>query len=65
MSGNLGMKPVFRQNDKRNIKPFKARPVRQKYCRVCSKPFNGGGNVCQSCRDFVERKQREERQAEK
>lgn len=61
MSSNLGFKPIFKTNDRRNTKQYKQRNARQKTCRICGKPFNGTGHICDSCRDYVRRKQAEER----
>lgn len=64
MSSNLGMKPIFRTNDKRNMKGYKTRPARQKYCRICGQPFNGSGHICDSCRTFIKSRQTEERKVQ-
>ncbi len=54
--------------------PYKAKPhelknrcrnERPRYCRICGKPTNNGGNTCKSCGDFIKSKQQEERKGKR
>lgn len=55
--------PKAKPNEKKNRKKSYSNK-RPSLCRICGKPIDNSGHICNSCKDFINRKRQEEREGQ-